>query len=128
MRLFEIDYLVVMERLLVGLSCKPVMFRTILVCTFVVVSGCWSKVSTQEYNDSCETSLDCAAVYEGNICDQCKNPTAAISESAKSEYNAYLRSLESVAGCVNLNPSTCTLYEPELECRSGTCIIAGQAR
>jgi hypothetical protein len=82
--------------------------------------GSNQTVQASEFSQACVESTDCLAIYEGNVCDPCKCPNAAIAKAAASDYAEKFRGAECpttdvacAADCAEATPV----------CAQGTCTI-----
>jgi hypothetical protein len=70
-----------------------------------------------DYDQSCASNADCAAVYQGSLCTECLCPTAAINQQALSAYSNAIEAAGPPVGVCN-----CPAFPPPV-CQAGTCVL-----
>jgi hypothetical protein len=82
--------------------------------------GSNQTVKASDFSQACVESTDCIAIYDGNVCDACKCPNAAIAKDAASDYATKFQG----AGCPTTDVACAAdCAEATPVCAQGTCTI-----
>ena len=77
------------------------------------------EVSAEGVDKSCTVDDDCTVVFEGDVCDTCKCPSAAIAKSAEAGYNAAFQGNE----CGTSEPCAVDCAVAAATCQDGVCTL-----
>lgn len=76
-------------------------------------------VTATDYDQSCTTDEDCVAVFEGDVCDECKCANATVSKAAQMDYNLAF----TMNQCGSPPPCAADCALPVPTCQNGTCSL-----
>ena len=75
-----------------------------------------SPITASSYNASCTQNSDCAAIFEGDVCSNCRCPNASINTQDVPKYSTDVAT--AIKSCASSTANTCKCTAPQVRCNT----------